>query len=143
MNDNWTNKSRSRRETLKSIAGVGGLMAGGAMISACGSNGGGQQAQAQPNMQNVDFNDPAQSLRAFVKATANLDPSIETPGWFGGTVSSFGLPFSSLHKAAGPQLRLAMRRTCSCIIRMTCSHWIAACAPLQKKPGTPSQTKPT
>ena len=86
MNDNWTNKSRSRRETLKSIAGVGGLMAGGAMLSACGSNGGAQQTEAQPNMQNVDFSDPAQSLRAFVKATANLDPTIETPGWFGGTV---------------------------------------------------------
>ena len=66
MNDNWTNKSRSRRETLKSIAGVGGLMAGGAMLSACGSNGGAQQAEAQTNMQNVDFSDPAQSLRAFV-----------------------------------------------------------------------------
>lgn len=34
----------------------------------------------------IDFNDPVQSLRAFVKLMGNLDPTVETPGWFGGTV---------------------------------------------------------
>ena len=34
----------------------------------------------------IDFNDPVQSLRAFVKLMGNLDPTVESPGWFGGTV---------------------------------------------------------
>lgn len=34
----------------------------------------------------IDFTDPVQSLRAFVKLMGDLDPTVETPGWFGGTV---------------------------------------------------------
>ena len=34
----------------------------------------------------IDFNDPVQSLRAFVKLMGDLDPTVETPSWFGGTV---------------------------------------------------------
>ena len=83
MNDNWTNKPRSRREALQSMAGIGGLMAGGAMLSGCAPA---KTSAPAENLQPVDFSDPRQSLRAFVKATADLDPTKETPGWFGGTI---------------------------------------------------------
>ncbi len=41
---------------------------------------------ASPKRAPIDFNDPVQSLRAFVKLMGNLDPTVESPGWFGGTV---------------------------------------------------------
>ncbi len=34
----------------------------------------------------IDFSNPAENLKAFVKLTASLDPSVETVGWFGGTI---------------------------------------------------------
>jgi hypothetical protein len=34
----------------------------------------------------VDLGDPVQSLRAFIKLIGDLDPTKETPSWFGGTV---------------------------------------------------------
>ena len=36
----------------------------------------------------IDFENPAENLKAFVKLTASLDPSAETAGWFGGTIYS-------------------------------------------------------
>ncbi|MEC7804013.1 MAG: DUF1838 family protein [Pseudomonadota bacterium] len=74
------NKPHSRREAIQSLLSVGGIAAGGLMASACA--GPSKSVRRAP----IDFNDPVQSLRAFVKLMGNLDPTVETPGWFGGTV---------------------------------------------------------
>ena len=84
MNSNWMNKTRSRREALQSALGIGGLAAGGMMLGACAPATDPQPAG--PKRVPVDFNDPVQSLRAFIKLTGDLDPTRETPSWFGGTV---------------------------------------------------------
>ena len=84
MDSNWMNEPRSRRATLQSALGLGGVAAGGMLLSACASTNRPQPAGAKRVP--VDFADPAQSLRAFIKLTGNLDPTKETPGWFGGTV---------------------------------------------------------
>jgi len=84
MNSPWINKPRSRRATLQSALGIGGIAAGGLLLGACAST-----SQSQPTRAKrvaVDFKDPRQSLRAFIKLTGDLDPTRETPGWFGGTV---------------------------------------------------------
>ena len=84
MNSNWMNKARTRRDALRTGLGIGGLAAGGALLAGC-SPAGGPQSAATPRVP-VDLKDPAQSLAAFIKLTGNLDPTKETPGWFGGTV---------------------------------------------------------
>jgi hypothetical protein len=64
---------------------VGGLAAGGAMLGACAGPAD-TGASSAPRREPVDFVDPKQSLRAFVKLTGDLDPAKETAGWFGGTI---------------------------------------------------------
>lgn len=81
MNDNWTSKPHSRRQAIKTAMGFGGLAAGASMLGACAPG----QPPAAPR-ETVDFGDPRQSLRSFIKLTGDLDPTKETPGWFGGTV---------------------------------------------------------
>jgi len=54
------------------------------LLGGCATSGGAQAAST--NRVPVDFADPAQSLEAFIKLTGDLDPTKETPGWFGGTV---------------------------------------------------------
>ena len=34
----------------------------------------------------IDFANPAENLKAFVKLTASLDPTVQNVGWFGGTI---------------------------------------------------------
>jgi hypothetical protein len=68
---------------MQSALSVGGLAAGGLMLNACGMPGAPQTAARRVP---VDFQDPGQSLRSFIKLTGDLDPAKETPGWFGGTV---------------------------------------------------------
>ncbi len=84
MDSNWMNQPQSRRATLQSALGIGGIAAGGLLLGACASANGPQRAGAKRVP--VDFRDPAQSLRAFIKLTGDLDPTRETPGWFGGTI---------------------------------------------------------
>jgi len=80
-------KPRSRREALQSLLTVGGVATGGMMLGACaGPTDSGAPAPAGPRREPVDFSDPVQSLRAFIKLIGDLDPTVETPGWFGGTV---------------------------------------------------------
>lgn len=84
MNSNWMNKKRSRREALQSAFGIGGLAAGGMMLGACAP-----AARLQSNEAKrvpADLSNPAQSLSTFIKLTGDLDPTKETPGWFGGTI---------------------------------------------------------
>jgi hypothetical protein len=83
MNSNWINKSRTRRKAMQSALGLGGLAAGGAMLGACAPT---DSQPAAAKRIPADFNDPKQSLDAFIKLTGDLDPTKETPGWFGGTV---------------------------------------------------------
>jgi hypothetical protein len=84
MNTNWMNRPHSRREAMRSMVSVGGLAAGGLMLGACGAPTG--SGQASGKRVPIDFSDPGQNLRSFIKLTGDLDPTIETPGWFGGTV---------------------------------------------------------
>jgi len=87
LNTNWMNKPRSRRDAMQSFLSLGGIAAGGLLARACAApNDSGSQKPAAPKRVPADLNDPAQSLRAFVKLTGDLDPTKETPGWFGGTV---------------------------------------------------------
>lgn len=85
MNSNWMSKPRSRRETLQSALSMGGMAAGGLMAAACAGPVE-PPAPAPPRREPADFTDPVQSLRAFIKLTGDLDPTRETPGWFGGTI---------------------------------------------------------
>lgn len=48
------------------------------------SPGGGATPRADSKL--IDFSNPAENLRAFIKLTGSLDPSAETTGWFGGTI---------------------------------------------------------
>ena len=84
MDSNWMNKPRSRRDTLKSALGMGSMTAGGMLLAGCAPTATPQSAA--PNRVAANFTDPKQSLEAFIKLTGDLDPTKETPGWFGGTV---------------------------------------------------------
>jgi hypothetical protein len=84
MDSNWMDKPRSRRDTLKSALGMGGMTAGGMLLAGCAPTAPPQSAA--PNRVAVDLTDPKQSLEAFIKLTGDLDPTKETAGWFGGTV---------------------------------------------------------
>lgn len=83
MNNNWMSKPRSRREALQSFMGVGGMAAGAGMLaSACAQ----PASEPQANRKTFEPEDPQQSLDAFIKLTGDLDPTVETAGWFGGTI---------------------------------------------------------
>jgi hypothetical protein len=76
-------KPRSRREVMQSVLSVAGRAAGGLVASSCaGPTDSPPAARREP----IDFDDPVQSLRAFVKLMGDLDPTVETPSWFGGHV---------------------------------------------------------
>ncbi len=84
MNSNWMSKPHNRRETLRSALGISRLAAGGMMLGACTPTA--ELKPASPKRAPVDFSDPAQNLRAFMKLIGNLDPTKETAGWFGGQI---------------------------------------------------------
>ena len=83
MNSNWMKKARSRREAMQSVLSVAGMAAGGLVASSCA---GPTDSQSAARREPIDFDDPVQSLRAFVKLMGDLDPTVETPSWFGGHV---------------------------------------------------------
>ena len=83
MNSNWMEKPRSRREAMQSVLSVAGMAAGGLVASSCA---GPTDSQPAVRREPIDFDDPVQSLRAFVKLMGDLDPTVETPSWFGGHV---------------------------------------------------------
>ena len=84
MDSNWMTQPQSRRTALQSALGIGGIAAGGLLLGACASAG--RPAPTGAKRVPVNFQDPAQSLRSFIKLTGDLDPKKETPGWFGGTI---------------------------------------------------------
>lgn len=83
MNETWLSMPRSRRSALQSIAGLGGVAAGTALLAGGCAR---QPDPAAPKRVAVDFSDPQQSLDAFIKLTGDLDPAKETAGWFGGMI---------------------------------------------------------
>lgn len=82
MNTNWMTRPRTRRDAMRSILSTGGVAAGGMMLGGCAQLNSASAARREP----IDFNDPSQSLRAFIKLMGDLDPTVETPSWFGGTL---------------------------------------------------------
>jgi len=83
LNSNWMKKPRSRREAMQSVLSIAGMAAGGLVASSCA---GPTDSQSVARREPIDFDDPVQSLRAFVKLMGDLDPTVETPSWFGGHV---------------------------------------------------------
>lgn len=83
MNDAWLTKPRSRRALMDSLIKAGGVAAGGAALAACGPRAPGEPAARR---EAIDFSDPVQSMRAFIKLMGDLDPTVETPSWFAGTL---------------------------------------------------------
>ena len=69
-----------RRQFLQSAAGMGAFGLG-----AMGMAGMAGTAKADGHA-GINFEDPEENLRAYIKLTANLDPSVTTYGWFGGTL---------------------------------------------------------
>ncbi|MCC5794507.1 MAG: DUF1838 family protein [Chromatiales bacterium] len=91
----------TRRQALRSMLSLGTLAAAGtASLAACAAP---EQPPRAGRRQPIDFNDPAQSLRAFLKLTGDLDPSVETLGWFGGDVFAVLGPDQPLKKLMGIQ----------------------------------------
>ena len=58
------------------------------LLGAATSAAGGARNLASDNNDKalIDFSNPAENLKAFVKLTGSLDPSVEITGWFGGTI---------------------------------------------------------
>jgi len=54
-----------------------------------------------PVKRSIDLTDPAQNLEAYVKLVGNLDPTIETAGWFGGDIFAVTEPDKPLRKLFG------------------------------------------
>ena len=76
----------SRRNLLQTL----GVSAGGlGLLAACGKSAPpepvAESAPAAPQL-DIDFQDPAQSLEAFTRIFADINPGNQTVGWFGGTV---------------------------------------------------------
>jgi hypothetical protein len=82
MDTPWTSPFVSRRELLLATgtAAIGAplLLGTGAASAAAGAG------SATPTR--IDFNDPAQNLRAFMRLTADVDPTKESAGWFAGHI---------------------------------------------------------
>ena len=70
----------NRRGAMRAMAGASTIAAGMAAMS--GSPAQAAKAKRKP----VDFKDPAQNLKSFIKITGDLDPTKESVGWFGGTI---------------------------------------------------------
>lgn len=85
------NAMSDRRQALQSFFSMGSL-ATGLALAGCAPADQKPQAATAPKRVPVDFNDPAQNLRAFIKLTGDLDPKAETVGWFGGTVFAVTAP---------------------------------------------------
>ncbi len=60
----------------------------GASMIASAATATGAKGLAEHNRANglIDFSNPSENLKAFVKLMGSLDPSVEVAGWFGGTI---------------------------------------------------------
>ena len=116
LNSTLLNAMASRRDALKTLFTMGGAAAAMPALTACA-----QESSAPPagapaattapaaapcgSREGVDltinFQDPAQNLRSFIKVLGNLDPSVETVGWFGGDIFAVTSPDKPLQKMFG------------------------------------------
>ena len=86
LNSSFLNLGLTRRDALKFASGTA-LGVAGLGLSACGAS----QEPTPPagdTTTTLDLSNPADSLRAFIKLTGDLDPAKETFGWFGGRIFS-------------------------------------------------------
>ncbi|MCK6371793.1 MAG: DUF1838 domain-containing protein, partial [Gammaproteobacteria bacterium] len=91
----------NRRQALQTFFSVG-TVATGLALTGCAPSPSPSPGQPQPpRREPVDFDDPAQNLRAFIKLTGDLDPQAETVGWFGGTVFAVTTPDKPLAPLLG------------------------------------------
>ena len=72
----------NRREAMRAMAGASTIAAGMAAMAGSSALAQTRNAKRVP----VDFKDPAQNLKSFIKITGDLDPTKESVGWFGGTI---------------------------------------------------------
>jgi hypothetical protein len=99
----------TRRQTLASLFSLGGAAAAGLALPACAQESSapapapaaGTGPAKRTVKQTIDFRDPAQNLRAFVKVMGNLDSSVETVSWFGGDLFAVTAPDKPLQKMFG------------------------------------------
>jgi hypothetical protein len=110
LNSTLLDSIANRREALKSLITLGGgAAAAGVGLSACAQESAPPAASPAPPMpagiqpveQTINFQDPAQNLRSFVKTMGNLDPAMETVGWFGGDIFAVTGPDKPLQKMFG------------------------------------------
>lgn len=91
------NAIADRRQALRTFFSLGAAATGMALAGCAPPAGEQRTAKRVP----IDFNDPAQNLRAFIKLTGDLDPKAETVGWFGGTVFAVTTPDQPLRPLFG------------------------------------------
>ena len=102
---NLLQSMQDRRQAMKNLFSLGGAAAGLALAGCApsGNEAASAAAEAKPEAprEPIDFSDPAQNLRAFIKVTGDLDPTVETAGWFGGDVFAVTTPDRPLQKLFG------------------------------------------
>lgn len=118
LNSALLNAVASRRDTLKTLFTMGGAAAAMPVLNACAQESGepAASAPAAPSAGapsaacagtrdgvklSINFQDPVQNLRSFIKTMGNLDPSVETVGWFGGDIFAVTTPDKPLQKMFG------------------------------------------
>ena len=90
----------SRRQAMQTFFSMGSVAAAAGLgVVACAPPQ--NEARSTARREPIDFSDPAQNLRAFIKITGDLDPAVETVGWFGGDIFAVTTPDRPLQKILG------------------------------------------
>lgn len=98
-----------RRNLLRNMLTLGGAAAAVPALQACAQESSGPATPATqaeppppgPVTLNINFMDPAENLRAFIKVMGDLDPTVETVSWFGGDIFAVTTPDKPLQKMFG------------------------------------------
>ncbi|TFG87396.1 MAG: DUF1838 domain-containing protein [Chromatiales bacterium] len=94
-----------RRQALQTFFSWGAVAAGAGLgLAACdrgappAASSSGAEDSYNKQSSKIDFSNPAESLKAFIKLTGDLDPGAETVGWFGGDIFAVLGPDKALQK---------------------------------------------
>jgi len=94
-----------RRQALQTFFSWGAMAAGAGLgLAACDQGpspkvaASGTPGSDKKQSSKIDFSNPAESLKAFIKLTGDLDPGAETVGWFGGDIFAVLGPDKALQK---------------------------------------------
>jgi hypothetical protein len=94
-----------RRQALQTFFSWGAVAAGAGLgLTACdrgappAAPSSGAVKRDDKQVSKIDFSNPAESLKAFIKLTGDLDPAAETVGWFGGDIFAVLGPDKPLQK---------------------------------------------